>query len=275
MLSVAAQEEALESQRAVIRARAEKALVLANLNLHAVLPRLEELVKLDAHARELADALDLSVRFAVRGGPFVTLAIGHGTVKTSFDRSARYDVGLLFSTCDKLNAMFAGAPVTPLPFKGFLKLGRMKLFTELSNLLTRYLKPSDADMQSPEFRVKHLEMLLMTGLAGTADIARFDRKLRKVASHLPVGTMLVKVLPDGPSAHVVIREGADIAATNGPVDAPTTTLEMHGVDVAIGLLSKKIDSFAALGAGTVRASGLLPLADEYNALLDRVGYYLS
>jgi hypothetical protein len=87
--------------------------------------------------------------------------------------------------------------------------------------------------------------------------------------------MLVQVLPDGPCAHVVIREGADITATNGPIDAPTTTLEMHGVDVAIGLLSKKIDSFAALGAGTVRASGLLPLADEYNALLDRVGYYLG
>jgi hypothetical protein len=266
--------EKAQASRELARERSAHAFILANLNLHAVLPRLAELCRFDHEARELAGRINMSIRFVVRHGPFVTLRVDQHGVAASFDRSVHFDVGLLFRSCEQLNAMFEGKSVVPIPFKGFVKLGRMKLFTQLSDRLTRYLKPKADDLAVPAFRAQHVEMLLLTGAAGAADIARFDRRLAKVRARLPDGTILFRVTPDGPQAHVVVR-GGEITTGNGPIDDPAATLEIEGVDVALALLTNTIDSFAALGAGTVRASGLLPLVDEFNALLERVGHYLA
>jgi hypothetical protein len=213
------------------------------------------------------------VRFVVRHGPFVTLRIDQHGVAYSFDRTVHFDVGLLFRTCEQLNGMFAGKNVVPIPFKGFVKLGRMKYLTQLTDRLPRYLKPSVEDLASPTFKAQHVEMLLLTGAAGAADIARLDRKMARVAARLPDGTILFRVTPDGPCANVTVC-GGRIDAAPGSIDSPSATLEIEGVDTAQALLANTLDSFAALGAGTVRASGLLPLVDEFNALLERVGHYL-
>ena len=47
----------------------DRSYILANLHLHAVLPRLEELVKIDEEAQSIAKQTELSVRFKVRKGP--------------------------------------------------------------------------------------------------------------------------------------------------------------------------------------------------------------
>jgi len=45
--------------------------------------------------------------------------------------------------------------------------------------------------------------------------------------------------------------------------------------LAVDLVKGEVDTFAANGSGDIKASGGLALADEYNALFDRVGLYLS
>jgi hypothetical protein len=45
--------------------------------------------------------------------------------------------------------------------------------------------------------------------------------------------------------------------------------------VAADLLADNLDTYAAITTGDVKASGLLSLIGEFNALLDRVGYYLA
>jgi len=250
-----------------------KALILANLHLHAVLPRLEELVKLDSEAKAIAQKLNLSIKFLVRGGPSVVLTFKDGNVTANTDGEGKADIGLLFLSCDQLNALFTGGKAIPIPYKGIIKIGAMKHFGKLTEMLTKYLKPSDEDMKDAAFRAKHVEMSLMTGLSGAITIAKYDTKMQKVVNHLPDGTILFSVLPDGPYANVSV-ERKNIIVKNGFIENSTTTLEMNGVDLAADMFADKLDTFAALGAGEIRASGLLTLGDEFNALVDRVSYYL-
>jgi hypothetical protein len=253
----------------------DRAQILANLHLHAVLPRLEELVKLDAEARSIASEMDLRVRFRVRGGPQTAISIEKGTVTASGDRSAKADLGLFFVNCDQLNNMFMDKVAVPIPYKHLLQLRHMTRFTKLTGIMTRYLKPSSANLEDPDFKKKHVEMTLMVGLSGAGEIAKYDRRMRKVVDRLPHGTIQFSVLPDGPFAHVSVDENKNIAVQNGKIDHPVANLDLNGVGLAADLLSDNLDTFAAVGSGDIKASGLLSLIDEFNALLDRVGHYLA
>jgi hypothetical protein len=253
----------------------DRAQILANLHLHAVLPRLEELVKLDEEAQSLAKEMKLKVRFKVRKGPSETVEIADGRVRTDSDPKAKADLGLFFASCDQLNNLFMEKRSIPVPYRGLTKLPQMKRFSKLTEILTRYLKPAEADLQDPGFKKKHVEMALMTGLAGAAEVARHDRKMEHVVDQLTWGTLQFSVLPDGPYAFASVDEKKTIFVGNGRIAEPTANLDIDGVDMAVGVLAGTVDTFAALGREDVRASGLLSLVDEFNALLDRVGHFLA
>jgi hypothetical protein len=72
-----------------------------------------------------------------------------------------------------------------------------------------------------------------------------------------------------------VDENKNIAVQNGKIDHPVANLDLNGVGLAADLLSDNLDTFAAVGSGDIKASGLLSLIDEFNALLDRVGHYLA
>ena len=253
----------------------DRSYILANLHLHAVLPRLEELVKLDDEARSIARQMKLKVRFKVRRGPSELVEISDGVVRASSDTQASANLGLFFASCDQLNNLFMDKRVTPVPYKGLTQLRQMGRFSKLSEILTRYLKPAEADLKDPVFKKKHVEMALMTGLAGAAEVAKYDRKMEKVVDRLPWGTVQFSVLPDGPHAFVSVGRDKTILVGNGTVSDPTANLEINGIDMAAGVLAGTLDTFAAVGREDLRATGLLSLIDELNALLDRVGYFLA
>jgi hypothetical protein len=245
--------------------------IRAHMHLHAVLPRLGDLARLDDEARGIVAGMKVAIGFQVLGGPRVVLHFANGGVRATKEGGG--NVCLLFPSCAKLNAMFDGQKVTPIPLKGLHRMGDLKKLTRLTDILTRYLKPSDADMADAGFRAKHVELSLLVGLAATAAIATIEPKGRRIAGHMPSGTMVYDI-GGGPKAHVVIDHG-DIRAFAGTVDDPTTTIEIRDVDLAVALIKGQVDTFAANGAGDIRASGSLTLADEFNTLFDRVGLYLA
>jgi hypothetical protein len=253
----------------------DRSYILANLHLHAVLPRLEELVKLDDEARSIANEMKLSVRFRVRNGPSEVVDISDGVVRTSSDPKAKADLGLFFVSCDQLNNLFMEKLAVPVPYKRLTRLRQMKHFSKLTENLTRYLKPTEVDLKDAGFKKKHVELLLMAGLAGAAQVAKHDRKMEKVVDRLPWGTVQFSVLPDGPYAYASVDKEKNITVGNGLVADPTANLDLNGVDMAAGVLAGTVDTFAALGSEDVRATGLLSLVDEFNALLDRVGFFLA
>jgi hypothetical protein len=246
--------------------------ILANMNLYSVLPRLGELVTLDDEARALAAGMKLTIEFNVIGGPRVLLKFDRGTVTAS--RCGWSTIGLLFTSCKALNGMFEGRKVVPIPFGALYHAGALKKFARLSEILTRYLKPSAADMKDPAFRAKHVQLSLLVGLAATREIADLDPGASRVAHHLGDGTIQFQIAHDGPAAWVGIQGGV-ITAHAGKVADPTATIEMCDVDFAVGLIAGKVDTFAANGSGQMKCSGGLALADEYNHLFDRVGFHLK
>lgn len=253
----------------------DRSFILANLHLHAVLPRLADLVRLDEEARSIASKMNLSVRFRVLRGPSQVMAIREGTVEASDDPSAPAELGLLFASCDQLNRMFMQKLAVPLPYKRIDKLIQMRQFGRLTEIMTRYLRPSDRDLEDPAFKKKFVEMTLQTGLAGAAQVAKYDRKVEHAVELLPHGSIQFSVLPDGPFAFVEVDPDKKIRSGSGKIDSPSANLDINGVDVAADLLADRLDQFAALGGGDLRATGLLPLIDEFNALLDRVGKFLA
>lgn len=246
--------------------------ILADMHLYAVLPRLAEVTRLDDEAGSLAREMDMQLEFAVRGGGRVVLSFKDGVVESS--RTGGSNVGLYFLSCSLLNSMFADEDVTPIPFKGFTRIGQLKKFTRLTEILTRYLKPSEADMEDAAFRAKHVEMSLLVGLSAAGVVADLDPRAKRLMDDLHDGTLQYGILPDGPNAYVSIDHGA-IRAFSGKVPEPTATIEIRDVELAVGLIAGAVDTFAANGSGEIKASGDLAMADEFNGLFDRVGLYLQ
>jgi hypothetical protein len=253
----------------------DRSYILANLHLHAVLPRLEELVKFDDEAQSIARQMKLKVRFKVRKGPSEVVEISDGVVRTSSDPQAKAGLGLFFASCDQLNNLFMDKRAIPVPYKGLTQLPQMRHFSRLTEILTRYLKPAEADLKDPEFKKKHVEMMLQTGLAGAAQIAKYDSKVEHAVELLPHGSIQFSVLPDGPFAFVEVDPEKNIRSGTGKIENPSANLDINGVDTAADLLADRLDQFAALGGGDLRATGLLSLIDEFNALLDRVSKFLA
>jgi hypothetical protein len=218
--------------------------VLAFMHVHAVLPRLGDLARLDPEAKGIVAEMDVALEFRVLGGPRGVLTFRGGQVTAS--RTASSNAALLFPSCAALNRMFAGEKVTPIPYKGLHHFADLKRFEKLTAILTRYLKPSDDDMKSAAFRARHVELSLLVGLAATREVADLDPRAARLGHHLPNGTIQYRVGTDGPRAYVEIRDHV-IRAAAGELPEPTTTIDIRDVD----------------------------LADEYNQIFDRVGLFLS
>jgi hypothetical protein len=246
--------------------------ITAHLHLHAVLPRLEDLVRLCPEAREELRGLELTLEFVVLGGPSAHLRIREGALSVAPGPYGFPALRLFFLSCGRLNRMFAGEKVIPLPLGGLHQLPRVKRFEKLTAILTRYLKPSEADLADPVFRRRHVELSLLTGLAAACQVGAQDPAVGRVMGALHDGTIQYRV-PGGPSAHVRVRQGV-LEAAAGEVADPTAVVELRDLEFAVALIQGKIDSFSAVGAGHVRMHGDLMLADEFNALFDRVGLYL-
>lgn len=245
--------------------------ILADMHLHAVLPRLGDLVRLDEEARRIASEINLTITFTVRAGPKVYLKFERGHVTAMREGSS--DVLLFFASCELLNRMFAGEKVTPIPIKGIHHFKALEKFTKLTDILTKYLKPTPPALEDRAFCSRHVELSLLVGLSACRSIAELDPAAQRVVKNLYDGSIQYSV-GDGPNAYVVIH-GGEIDVFPGTISNPSTTVEIRDLQLAVDLIASKVDTFAANGVGDIRVSGDLHLADEFNHLFDRVGFFLK
>ncbi len=249
-------------------------LVKAHLNLHAILPNLEELVEFDPEIGQLVGSWDITVEFAVRGGPRAYVSIHNGQCRVGRGRADRADVKLWFKSPEHLNAMFDGK-AKPIPLKGFTRLGFMSSeFGKLTDRLEYYLRASDDVLKDQRVFEFVTRCMLYTAIMGLAELAEFDPAVADLAGHTPNGTAEFSILPDGPSAHLVHQNGSFTAA-KGPADAPNVRMQFRDLRVCNDLLNGRVDAFAALGRGDVVLLGFLPLADQLNAMLEYLEPYLK
>jgi hypothetical protein len=250
--------------------------VLAHLHLHAVLPAIEDLVRLSAVARQLIEGWDFSLRMQLAGGPAATLVSADGRLTVYRDAARAAQLVLLFLSASQLNRTFLNQKaMPPLPIAGFWRLGKVRTFTALTKLLDQALQPAPAALADPEFRLLHLRLLFKVLLGAIPVIGRFDPPAIHSLGHTPPGLAEIR----SPALDLAgWAEWADGRLTSGsgaaprPPDVVITFCDRDTTDAA---LLGSLDPNAAVGLGQVDVRGLVPLADGLSLVMDRVETYLK
>ncbi len=249
-------------------------LVKACLNLHAVLPNLEELIAFDVEARQLTSTWDIAIEFNVHNGPRAHVVIRNGQCRVGRGPSDRCDVRLWFTSPAHLNAMFANKG-TPIPTKGFTRLGFVsKEFLKLTGRLEHFLRASPEMLKDTKVFDFVTRCMLFTAVYGLRELCEHDPGVSDLVEHTPMGVAEFAILPDGPAAHLT-RADHGFSVAKGTASSPNARMQFRNSQVCYDLLNGRIDAFAALGRGDVTATGFLPLVDQLNAILERLEPYLK
>ncbi|HOO57418.1 MAG TPA: hypothetical protein PLN69_11380 [bacterium] len=253
----------------------EKEKVLSGIYLKAVLPLLEEVVEYDETAAKLIRKWKASVMFHVSDGPAVTLKFRKGKVEVVPGKVALPTIAMWFTSAEKLNRMFAGENVIPVVWKGIRHVLLLKRFTQLTDRLNYYMQPTEEVVKDPKDKVFVVKLLMLAALRGAIEVAENDPHMAEIAETIPSGTIQMRILEGGSSAYVIQgEEGLSYGLGEAPV-APDAIMEFKNPDVALGVFQGTTDSMAALGAGDIRIRGLIPMVDNFNALLDGLTKYLD
>jgi len=244
-------------------------LIRAHLNLYAVLQNLEDLVKLDPETGGR-----VSIQFTVLNGPSAWLAFRDGACTHGRGRRPSPDIRLFFISPRHLNRMFDGQ-ATPIPLKGFSRLGFLKNeFTRLTERLTHFLRPGEADLRDPGYVEVNTALVLNTAAYAVRELATVEPTCRAIASRIPDGTLRMEVLPDGPAVSLTFGDG-DIAIRKDRSVQPTARMVFRDLQAANDMLSGRLDGFQAVASGAVALQGMIPIIDNVNLILDRVEHYLA
>jgi hypothetical protein len=259
------------------KAPAVDQLVKARLNLLAVLPNLEDVVRDDPEMHRLVGDARLVVRFVVARGPdaFVRFAdgactVGEGTPADGHDPS----IVLYFASASHLNRMFDGkAP--PIPLRGLRRLKFLQgPFTELTERMGYYLTPTDELLDHPGYLAMNTRLTLNTAAFAVPQLLDGDPDCRPLRHALSRGTVVLKVLPDGPSVHIVFGPSS-ARPGRGELPDPSALVLLPSLQIANDFLNGKLDTFAAVAKGDVEIWGQIGLIDALGLVLDRVGKYLT
>lgn len=245
---------------------------LAYINLFAILGSLPYLCELDRESAQLIENADVSVGFAVRGGPSATLFFEKGRCSVK-EGTGTCQVKLPFSSCRKFNGLIDGT-VTPVPVKGFTKVGFLtKTFTKLTDRLTAFLRPAPGALDDPEFFRISTTLLFHVIAEAAAQTANEDSIGQCSAASIVDGMARLSI-KDGPSAGLLCRDHRLYALHSGP-EQFMSYMEFQDMNTARDLFDGNINAIAAVGLGQVRIGGMISQIDNINRILDRVAFYLA
>jgi hypothetical protein len=247
---------------------------LAALNLQAVLPNLEDLVRQDPTAAGIGANRNICIQFIVRGGPAAYVEFKQGVCATGSGRRDGADVKLWFTSCRHLNRMFDNQ-ANPLPIKGLTRLGFLtKEFKKITDRLEYFLKPGSNAHPEPDYMKINTLLTLNTAARAICILVEGDPAARTVAAGIPDGAVTLKVLPDGPAATITFS-GRKATMMPGEVGNPMALMLMKDLKTANELLNQKLDPFAAIALGDVMIRGQTPMIDCLDLILDRIPHYLK
>ncbi len=246
---------------------------LAYINLYAVLGALENLCELAPEASALlTNKKPLSIGFDVKGGPAATITFYNGQCRMT-DGCKKCDVKLPFGSPEKFNGLIDGT-VTPIPSKGYLHIGfLLKDFTKLTDLLNKYMRPSEEDLKDPDFfRINTTLTLYVVGVA-IAQIANQDEIGRFSAAHTADGSVLIGI-KNGPAVEVRVKDHHFVTLKRKP-EKFRAAMEFVDFETANALFAGTVSALIALGTGKIEMHGLNSMLDNVNRILDRVELYLA
>ncbi|MBQ8642586.1 MAG: hypothetical protein IJ480_10260 [Clostridia bacterium] len=248
------------------------AMTLAYINLYGILGAIPAMLELSPEARKILGKGACSIGFTVKDGPAATLSFAGGRciLKEGADDCT---VKLPFSSAEKFNGLIDGT-VTPVPSKGFTKLPfLLGKFIKLTDLLTKYLRPTEEDMADPVFA--RISTTLMFGLISRAivQIGNHDKIGRASASYIVDGVIRLGI--EGGPAFAIQAKKNRLASLPKVPEKVTSMMTFRDMDTARALFDGKINAVASIGTGDVRMAGMISQIDNVNRILDRVALYLA
>jgi hypothetical protein len=91
---------------------------------------------------------------------------------------------------------------------------------------------------------------------------------------LTQGTVVIKVLPDGPAVSLVCG-ASGVIPVKGELPHPSALVLLRDLPTASAFLGGKLDTFAAAVTGDVQIWGRIGMVDTLGLVLDRVPKYLT
>lgn len=246
---------------------------LAYINLYAVLGALENLCELAPEAGEiLTNKKPISIGFEVKNGPSATLTFYQG--KCRMDQGcAACDVKLPFSSPEKFNGLIDGT-VTPIPSKGFTHIGfLLKDFTKLTDLLNKYMRPTDEDLKDPDFLKINTSLLLYVIGVAIAQVGNRDEIGKFSASHIVDGSAMLSI-KDGPAVEIICKDHHLLCLKKRPTKY-RSVMQFDSYQTANDLFGGKVNALTCIGTGKVEMRGNVGMLDNINRILDRVALYLA
>lgn len=249
-------------------------LIKSGINLYAILKNLEDLISQDSTCRDLIAGKKLSIQFIVKNGPKSWIKFENSECTVGQGRMKNPSVILWYTSPEHLNKMFDGK-ANPIPLKGFTKLGFLQNeFTQITKKLEYYLKPDEVENPSEEYIKTNTQFTLTVAAFSLSEIGRYDKKANLTASHMSDGITQLKVLPDGPSVYITVKEG-QLMATKGVAENPDAVMEMQDYKTANDFLNGKSNPFKAIALGDVMIKGQTPMLDSLSLILDKVNDYVQ
>lgn len=245
---------------------------MAYINMYAVLGGLVKLCEIVPEAKKILGKSGASIGFSVKDGPEATFTFvgGNCILKNGIEDCS---IKIPFSSCDKFNGMIDGK-VTPIPTKGFTKIGfLLRKFTKLTDLLTKYLRPSPEDLNDPVFFEKSTILMFHVIASAVCQIANHDKVGMASAGYIIDGAVKLEIC-GCQSAALIVKNNRLTYSAKVPAKI-TSYMSFSDIHTARDLFDGKINSVASIGTGAVRMGGNISQIDNVNRILSRVELYLK
>lgn len=245
---------------------------LAYVNMFAVLKDIEVLCEVDDEAKKLASpAKPISISFNVGNGPQATLSFENG--KCTMREGLGGQIKLKLTSPEAFNLMVDGKK-NPTPYGGFTKLKfLMNDFTKLTDILNKYLRADEKSLKDRKFFEKSTTLMFYLVANALSALGNNDELGKLSASKIPDGSIAMEIV-GGPSAEIVVK-GGHMTTYNRKAEKPRAYMIFADFDTARGLFDGTTESMSALASGKIEMKGYIPMIDNLNRVLGRVGVYLA
>lgn len=253
----------------------KEAKALAFVNAYGVLRTLENLCQMVDEAKDVCRSLKkpVSLCFDVTDGPCVTYHFtNEGCKMTEGDFGCTCK--MKFASPEKFNALIDDSK-PGIPVKGVAQVLTFLLgpFTKLTDILTKYLMPSEKDLENREFFEKSTILTMYTIGGAICALGNNDSISKLSASYIVDGDIQMGITD---VCCVTVRARSHkLELIKEKPETPRAIMEFKTIDLANGLFNGTASTMAELCAGNIYMSGMCNMIDNVNRILDRVAVYLG
>ena len=242
----------------------------ARINLHAILPVLEELERLDrTYGGSGVGKARGTLVMTVAGAPELsaTLWFKGGGMTVVTEKWRRPSLTLTFGSPKALNDSFAGGKERP-KIKGIIGLLLLPKFMKMSKLLGKSLQGDGA----PGGVKSRAALLLRVVVYAMEILASHHNEVKAMIAGMD-GTMQFEIAPAGPYYHITIEKGK-MAVYNAKHSAPKSIIRWDDSETAVAVLSGTMQAMDAIAQKKMHAIGDPGFALQVGGIMNKVGEIL-